>query len=173
MCNANNFISFLVNLLQKTGEFFFSFFSRFRLFLTTESEQKKWNCLHCTSPTLQNNDLFIHFLTFLPGSGSGQGKNMRIRIRNPANFIYIYIHICRYGLCILLGTYIVTIYLFYSILIKLVLSIYISAIYLFTQLEEVHLRGRVQREEVSQREGQATLRHRSHGIYLSIYLNWY
>ena len=58
-----------------------------------KSEQKKWNCLHCTSPTLQNNDLFIHFLTFLPGSGSGSGsanlcgsgsgqaKNMRIRIR--------------------------------------------------------------------------------------------
>ena len=44
-----------------------------------KSEQKKWNCLHCTSPTLQNNDLFIHFLTFWPGSGSGQGKNMRIR----------------------------------------------------------------------------------------------
>ena len=44
-----------------------------------KSEQKKWNCLHCTSPTLQNNDLFIHFLIFLPGSGSGQGKNMRIR----------------------------------------------------------------------------------------------
>ena len=57
-----------------------------------KSEQKKWNCLHCTSPTLQNNDLFIHFLTFLPGSGSGQAKNMRIlriririRIRNPGN----------------------------------------------------------------------------------------
>ena len=44
-----------------------------------KSEQKKWNCLHCTSPTLQNNDLFIHFLTFLPGSGSGLGKNRRIR----------------------------------------------------------------------------------------------
>ena len=52
-----------------------------------KSEQKKWNCLHYTSPTLQNNDLFIHFLTFLPGSGSanlcgsgsGQAKNMRIR----------------------------------------------------------------------------------------------
>ena len=52
-----------------------------------KSEQKKWNCLHYTSPTLQNNDLFIHFLTFLPGSGSanlcgsgsGQGENMRIR----------------------------------------------------------------------------------------------
>ena len=62
-----------------------------RGFRRLKSEQKKWNCLHCTSPTLQNNDLFIHFLTFLPGSGStnlrgsgsGQGKNMRIRIRNP------------------------------------------------------------------------------------------
>ena len=26
------------------------------------AEQKKWNCLHCTSPTLQNDDLFIPFL---------------------------------------------------------------------------------------------------------------
>ena len=29
-----------------------------------KSEQKKWNCLHCTS-TQQNYDLFIPFLTFL------------------------------------------------------------------------------------------------------------
>ena len=49
-------------------------------------EQKKWNCLHYTSPTLQNYDLFIPFLSFLarqkkadPDPGSGPGKNMRIR----------------------------------------------------------------------------------------------
>ena len=76
--------------------FFFLVFFTFQMILNNgclKSELKKWNCLHCTSPTLQNNDLFIHFLTFLPGSGpanlcgSGQGKNMRIlriRIRNPA-----------------------------------------------------------------------------------------
>ena len=69
--------------------FFWVFFT-FQMILNNgclTSEQKKWNCLHCTSPTPQNNDLFIHFLTFLPGSGSanlcgsesGQGKNMRIR----------------------------------------------------------------------------------------------
>ena len=67
------------------------------LIIFLKSEQKKWNCLHCTSPTLQN--LFIPFLSFLAriqiriffcGSGSanscgpGPGKNMRIRIRNNA-----------------------------------------------------------------------------------------
>jgi len=39
------------------------------LIIFLKSEQKKWNCLHCTSPTLQN--LFIPFLSFLA----------RIRIR--------------------------------------------------------------------------------------------
>ena len=61
---------------------FFLVFFTFQMILNNgclKSEQKKWNCLHCTSPTLQDNDLFIHFLTFLPGSGYGQGKNMRIR----------------------------------------------------------------------------------------------
>ena len=81
----------------KGKKYFFLVFFTFQMILNNrclKSEQKKWNCLHCTSPTLQNNDLFIHFLTFLPGSGSrsgsGQGKNMRIlriririRIRNP------------------------------------------------------------------------------------------
>ena len=80
------------------------FFFTFQMILNNgclKSEQKKWNCLHCTSPTLQNNDLFIHFLTFLPGSGSanlcgsgsGQGKNMRIlriRIRNPALMFFLF-----------------------------------------------------------------------------------
>ena len=81
------------------NDFFLVFFT-FQMILNNgglKSEQKKWNCLHCTSPTLQNNDLFIHFLTFLPGSrsanlcGSGQGKNMRIlriRIRNPGLIIH-------------------------------------------------------------------------------------
>ena len=70
---------------------FLGVFFTFQMILNNgclKSEQKKWNCLHCTSPTLQNNDLFIYFLTFLPGSG--QGKNMRIlriRIRNPATCI--------------------------------------------------------------------------------------
>ena len=52
-----------------------------------KTEQKKWNCLHCTSPTLQNYDLFIFLsFTFWPGygsanlcrSGSEPGKNIRI-----------------------------------------------------------------------------------------------
>ena len=79
----------------KNDFFFFWVFFTFQMILNNgglKSEQKKWNCLHCTSPTLQNNDLFIHFLTLFPGSGSanlcgsGQGKNiriLRIRIRNP------------------------------------------------------------------------------------------
>ena len=37
-----------------------------------KSEQKKWNCLHCTSPTLQNNDLFIPFLSFFARIRTGQ-----------------------------------------------------------------------------------------------------
>ena len=53
--------------------FFFLVFFTFQMILNNgglKSEQKKWNCLHCTSPTLQNNDLFIHFLTCGSGSGS-------------------------------------------------------------------------------------------------------
>ena len=47
-----------------------------RGFRRLKSEQK-WNCLHCTSPTLQNYDLFIPFFTFL----ARNRKFMRIRIR--------------------------------------------------------------------------------------------
>ena len=81
-----------VGVKGKNDFFFFGVFFTFQMIFNNgclKSEQKKWNCLHCTSPTLQNNDLFIHFLNFLPGSGSanlcesgsgsGQGKNMRIR----------------------------------------------------------------------------------------------
>ena len=65
----------------RENEFFFWVFITFQMILNNgclKSEQKKWNCLHCTSPTLQNNEYsFISYLFVRIRIR----KFMRIRIR--------------------------------------------------------------------------------------------
>ena len=48
-----------------------------------KSEQKEWNCLHCTSQTLQNFDLFISFLSFSARIRGRIRIFLRIRLPDP------------------------------------------------------------------------------------------